>query len=114
MDDKLRQLRAPLVAVSAVPNKQLHQVVELLNREVGCQTCLAAFLAHDADTNVGGLDHRHVISAISYAAHALLCILFDELGDLGLLRRRATAGDHCRQQHRDGNKLHAKVRQQQM
>jgi hypothetical protein len=36
MNDELRQLRTPLVAVPSMPHQQLRQVAEALDAEIGC------------------------------------------------------------------------------
>ena len=100
MDDKLRQLRAALIAVPSVPHQQLGQMVELLDREIGRQTSLPTFLAHNTHAHVRGLDHGNIVSAVADAAHALLGVLLDQLGDLGFLGGRAAAGHDGRQEHR--------------
>lgn len=111
MDDKLRQLGAALVAVAAVPHEQLGEVEKLLDREVGREAGLPALLAHDAHADVGGLDHRDVVAAVADAAHALLGVLLDELGHLGLLRRGAPARHHRGQEDGDRDEVGAEVRQ---
>ena len=72
MNDKLAQLRRPLVRVPSMPNKQLDKVAELLDAEVRRERGLAAFFADDADAYVGGLDHGDVVAAVADAADALL------------------------------------------
>jgi len=71
MDDELREFGTALVAVSAMPDEEFRQISELHDGEVRGQGSLLAFLANDADSNVCGLDHAHVIAAIANAANAL-------------------------------------------
>ena len=111
VNDELGELRAALVAVPAVPHEQLCQVVELLDGEIGCETGLATFLADDADADVGSLNHRDIVAAVTNAAHALLGVLLDKLGDLGFLRGRAPARDHGREEDGDGDELGPVMRQ---
>lgn len=72
MNDKLAQLRRPLIRVPSMPNKQLDKVAELLDAEVSRERGLAAFFADDADAHVGGLNHGDVVAAVADAADALL------------------------------------------
>jgi hypothetical protein len=46
-------------------------------------------------TNIGCLDHAHVVSAIPSAADALLRKAQDKSGDVCFLRRRAPTHDDC-------------------
>ena len=57
MDDKLGKFGTPLVAVAAMPNQKLGQVVKLLDGEVGRKTGLPPFLADDTNSDIGCLDH---------------------------------------------------------
>lgn len=91
--DELGELRGPLVAVAAVPNEEFRQVVEGGDAEVGGERGLAAFLADDADADVGGLDHGDVVAAVTDAGDAFLGVCADEGCDIGFLSRGAAAGD---------------------
>lgn len=92
MDDELGELGGPLVTVPAVPNEELGEVAELFDGEVGSQTCLPTFLTDNTHTNIGGLDHRDIVTTISNAADALLGVSSDELGHVGFLSRRTSTG----------------------
>lgn len=109
MDDKLRQLRAPLVRVPPVPHQQLRQVAELYNAEVGRQARLLALLAHDPHPDVRSLDHRHVVAAIADAAHPLPRVRLDQPRDVGFLRRGTPAGDDGGERRREIDKGGAEV-----
>jgi len=52
VDDELGELGAALVRVAAVPDEELGEVAELVDREVGRERRLATFLADDADACV--------------------------------------------------------------
>lgn len=91
--DELGELRGPLVAVAAVPDEELGQVVEGGDAEVGGEGGLAAFLADDADADVGGLDHGDVVAAVADAGDAFLGVGADEGRDVGFLGGGAAAGD---------------------
>ena len=97
MDDELGQLGTSLVAVPTVPDQKFGQMAELLDGEVGCEAGLMALLADDADADVGGLDHGHVVAAVADTADPLSRVRPDQLGDLGLLCRRASACDDSRE-----------------
>ncbi len=92
--DELGELRRPLVAVAAVPDEELRQVVEGGDAEVGGEGGLAAFLADDADADVGGLDHGDVVAAVADAGDAFLGVCADEGCDIGFLSGGAAAGDN--------------------
>lgn len=49
MDDKLRELGTPLVRVAPVPDQQLREIAELVDREIGGERGLTTLLADDAD-----------------------------------------------------------------
>ena len=93
MDDKLRELGAPLITIATVPDQQLRQIAKLLDGEIRRQTRLATFLANDTDPDIRCLDHGHVVAAVADAARALPGVGADELGDVGFLGGRAAAGD---------------------
>lgn len=97
MYDKLGKLRAALVAITPMPQEQLCKVTKLVDGEIGCETRLPSFFAHNADSNVRGLDHRHIITSVTDTADALLGIILDEAGDFGFLSRRTAACDYCRE-----------------
>jgi hypothetical protein len=85
MDDKLRELSAPLVTVTAMPDQELNQMTELLNREIGCQTGLSTFFTNNTNTNIGSLDHRDIVATIANTADTLLGVFANELGHLRFL-----------------------------
>lgn len=68
-----------------MPAKQLAEVAELENGEVGCQRGLFAFFADDANADVGSLDHADVVATVANAADALASVVADEAGDIGFL-----------------------------
>jgi hypothetical protein len=109
VDDELAQLRAPFVAVAAVPHEQFDEVAELLDAEVGGERGLAAFFANDADAHVRGLDHAHVVAAVADAADAFFRVGADEAGDVGFLRGGAAAGDDGGELHGQGDEVCAEV-----
>ena len=52
MDDKLGELGRPLVRVATMPNEELGQVAELVDRKVGRKRGLASLLPNDPDACV--------------------------------------------------------------
>lgn len=88
-----------------MPDEQLCQVAKLIDAEIGRQRSLLALFADDAEANVGCLDHRDVVAAVSDAAYPLLGMMSDEACDIGFLCRRAPTGDNCRELCRDFDKL---------
>lgn len=93
VDDELGQLGGPLVRVPAMPDEQLREMVEAGYGEVGGEGSLTAFLANDADTYVGGLNHGDVVAAVADAGDAFLGELADQVSHVGFLRGRTAAGD---------------------
>jgi hypothetical protein len=89
------------VVVSSMREQQDRQVSELCDGVVGRIDCLHTLLAADANADVGFLDHRHVVGAVSNGEradrHAVLVhghTLLDELHHFSLLVRRHTTGHH--------------------
>ena len=58
-----------------------------------------------AHTNISGLNHADVVTAIPYTANALLGEFADQASDVSLLCRRASAGNDGRELRRDLNEL---------
>lgn len=56
-------------------------------------------------TDIGSLDHAHVVPAVSDAADALLGEVTDQPGDVCFLRWRTPACNDSRQLRRDLDKL---------
>jgi hypothetical protein len=126
VDDKLRQFSRASVRVASMPEKQFCQVAELRHGKVGCKGRLLALFADDADTcsgececcfardvsikhgartDIGSLDHAHVVPAIADTANALFGVIPDKTRDVCLLRRRAPARDDSGELSRYLNKL---------
>jgi hypothetical protein len=114
MHDKLCKLGGPLVRVAPVPDQKLGKVVELGDTEVCGERSLATFFAHNTNANVGSLDHGDVVATITNAADTLLGMLTDQVGNLGFLRRRATARNDSRQEHRNGDESRPELSQHQI
>ena len=92
--DELRQFRRPLVAVPPVPHEQFRQVVERRDAEIRRERRLPPFFAHDADPDVGRLDHGDVVAAVADAGDPFLGEGTDQGRHVGFLGRRAAACDH--------------------
>ena len=67
--------------------------------------CTRCIKEDEARTDIGGLDHAHVVPAIANTAYALFCEIPDKTRDVCLLRRRAPARDDSGELGRDLNKL---------
>ena len=83
--------------------------MELGDGKICGQRSLTAFFAYDADTNVGGLDHRHVIATVADASDSFLGMLSNEESDVCFLSGRATASDHGWQMDGGGNERETMV-----
>ena len=126
VDDELRQFSRASIRVASVPEKQLGQVAELRYGKVGREGRLLALFANDADTcsgereycfgtrsineggartDIGSLDHAHVVPAIADTANSLFGEISDKTRDVCLLRRRAPARDDSGELGRDLNEL---------
>ncbi|KAG7832737.1 hypothetical protein KL943_004678 [Ogataea angusta] len=93
--------RQPLVRPRAVHEQQLLEVLELADRKV-CAACgLHAFHAADADADVRGLDHRHVVGAVADRQQQRALLALHEPHHQRLLQRRHTAADHRFAQNSD-------------
>jgi hypothetical protein len=77
MDDELSEFGTALVTVSAMPDEKFRQISELHDGEVRGQGRLLPFLANNADSNICGLDHAHVVAAITNATNALSRMALD-------------------------------------
>lgn len=60
-------------------------------------------------TDIGGLDHRDIVSAIADTAHPLFRVRADQTRDISFLCRRTTAGDDGGQLRRQLDKVLTKV-----
>jgi len=69
MDDELGQGGASFVGQSAVPDDQLFDVAESLDRKIGSERGLHAFLAYDSKSDVRFLDHCHIITTVTDAGN---------------------------------------------
>jgi hypothetical protein len=87
VDHKLGKFSAPLVAIAAVPDKELGEMAELVDRKVRRQARLSPFLAHDSDPHIRGLDHGHIVASVADAADPFLRELLDQFGNICLLCR---------------------------
>ncbi len=68
-------------------------MTELFDGEVRRQTGLPSFFADDTDSDIGRLDHRDIIPAVTNTADPLLCVRPDEFCDVGLLSWGASTGN---------------------
>ena len=93
VDDKLGELGRALVAVAAVPDEQLGEMVEVRDGEVSGERGLPPLFADDANADVGGLDHGDVVATVTNAGDAFVCMGADEEGDVSFLGWGTAAGD---------------------
>ncbi|KAI6757675.1 hypothetical protein HG531_003500 [Fusarium graminearum] len=96
-----------------MPDQELDQVTELLDRKVGSQTGLSTLLTNNTNTDIGSLNHGYIVATIANTAHALLGVLADELSNLGFLVWRATASNNSRQLNGDRDESEAEVREKE-
>jgi len=92
------ELAQALVRPGPVNEQQLLEEAELADGDVGRARRLQTLVARDADANMGSLNHRHIVGAVSNGEQDGLEVLLDELDDEGLLQRRHTAA-HDRLAH---------------
>ena len=109
VDDELGKLGGALVTITAVPDEQLGEMVELGDGEIGGEGGLPAFFSHNSNADVGGLDHGDVVATVTNAGDAFVRVGADEEGDVGFLGWGAAAGDYGRQEDGDGDEGEAVV-----
>ena len=73
--------------------EQLREEPELADGVVRGREGLGALTPIDADADVGGLDHAHVVGAVADGERALLGARLHELDQLGLVLGRGAAAD---------------------
>jgi hypothetical protein len=71
--------------------KQFSKESELANCHIGRSRSLETFHTTDTNTNMGGLNHGHIIGTVTNSQKKSLLVTFDELDDQGLLKGRNTA-----------------------
>ena len=76
-----------------MPEEQIGEVFELVDGEVRGQSCLLAFFANDADTDISSEDHADIVAAVADAESLLVGVELDLLSDVGFLRGGAAAAD---------------------
>ena len=72
--------------------EEFPQESELPYRHIGASGCLKPFHAADANANMGGLDHGHVVRAIANGKENGLEVPLDELDNQCLLQWRHATG----------------------
>lgn len=70
---------------------QTRDVAELQDGEVSGKRGLFAFFADNTETNIGRLNHANVVASVTNGCGLFLRVVLDQLDNLGLLSRRATA-----------------------
>lgn len=83
----------------------------MFDGEVSREGGLASFFADDTDTDVGGLDHGHVVAAVADAADTLLGELADKACHVSLLGGGTAAGNDGGELDGDGDEFVAVVGQ---
>lgn len=79
-----------MVAPRAMHQQQFTKEAELRNRHIGGPSSLKTFDAADTDTNMSGLDHRHIVGAIANGKKKRFEMTFNQLDDQGFLKGRNT------------------------
>mmetsp|Transcript_63036 Transcript_63036/g.100161 ORF Transcript_63036/g.100161 Transcript_63036/m.100161 type:complete len:414 (+) Transcript_63036:132-1373(+) len=90
-----RNLRSAQKRISAVNEEQALNMAKAVNDKIGGQRSLSALFAHNAHSDIGRLDHRHIVGSVAngqcnHAIHVLL----HQTHHLRLLDRRHPATDH--------------------
>jgi hypothetical protein len=73
--------------------EQPREEPKLSDSVIGRIDGLKTFLSRDTDTDIGGLDHRDVVCAVSNGESHDAKVVLDEVDDLGLLERGDSAAD---------------------
>lgn len=87
------QLREPLIAPRAVDEQQLLEILELRDGYVRRAGRLETLNARDPYADVRGLDHGHVVGAVTDGQEDRLGIVLDELDNERLLQRGHSAAN---------------------
>jgi hypothetical protein len=72
-----------------VPNNQLFDVAESLDRKIGSERGLHAFLADDSKSDVSLLNHCDIIATVTDAGDDLASEMLDVYGNSSFLGRAA-------------------------
>ena len=67
---------------------------ELAEAKIAHSCCRVSLFAQDSDSNVGLLNHSHIIASIAYSQHCKFHLILDKLDDGRLLLWRTSAEDH--------------------
>lgn len=89
-----QKLAHAIVRPSAVHQQQTFQVPELSDRIVAGQDGLHSLLAGDADTDVGRLNHGHVVGSVADGQRDRLLHALNQLHHQRLLQRSDAATNH--------------------
>jgi hypothetical protein len=73
-----------------VNQKQLPKESELTNCHIGRSGSLKTLHTADTDTNVGGLNHRNIVGAVTNSQEKSLLVTLDKLNNQSFLKRGNT------------------------
>ena len=97
MEDKLGEDGRAPVAHSSMPQDELSDSLELLNREVGGKSSLHSLFANDANSHVSLKDHANIVSSVSDSCDPLPTdVVLQCPHNISLLSRAAAADAETR------------------
>lgn len=76
--------------------KQLSKEPELANCDISRSCGLKTFDTADADSDMSGLDHGHIIGTVANGQEESLLVALDKLDDQSLLKWRDPTKEHVR------------------
>ncbi len=74
-----------------MPQNQLLDITELIDREISSKRSLFSFLTHDPNTHICFQNHSNIISSISYTSNSFARVLDHTFSNVCFLGWRATA-----------------------
>lgn len=81
----------PVVTPGAVNKKQFSKIPELGNRNISRPSCLKTFHTADTNTDMGCLNHGHIVGTIADSKEQRFEMSFDQFNNQRLLKGRDTA-----------------------
>lgn len=84
------------IAPRSVNQKQLPKEPELANCDISRSCSLKTFDTADADSDMSGLDHGHIIGTVANSQEKSFLVALDKLDDQSLLKGRNPTKEHVR------------------
>lgn len=79
-----------------MPQYQLLNITELIDREISSKRSLLTFLTHNPNSYICFQNHSYIVTAISDTSYSLTCVLDHAFSDVCFLGWRATTDTNDR------------------